>query len=335
MDQSESRLLNIPTEDRVEILRAKYIPQTVRIQECTVAGRIKQAGQTFAPLVDTDPTTVYEIIQPYVTPITLKICSKIRGETQDDYMLILKNAIPKDGVYYNHSSDTKYPSSKPDPYIYFNFKIDTLAYHPNVVTRTTYIQLDGDERVNEELVDEPKSAAQCFGRLKELLHKPENNLEKVKSILLGNFSWLETLGSESDTDQDQEGEDENALEFKQNIANGFQNLKELILAYNSELPTIDSISNDDADSADSEEGRLYVNFASYAGRQQVTKEITAMFKSEQKKCVREKRPPCKIPTITLISEKDQEDSETGLKIVRSSAGRQGWAWNHEISHCAH
>ncbi|EHL03383.1 hypothetical protein GLAREA_00337 [Glarea lozoyensis ATCC 20868] len=307
------KLDQLPVEKFLEILKLSYEPRAVVVQRCSVSGLVIQTGRKFPVPVD-DAVTVHEIQKLIKQPAQLAVNKLWRAEALKTYGVILGKAIKQNRYYYSHAKGglvAKYPE---DQKIYFSFPDDTLVYRPNSTERKTTLKQNGEEVVgNDRVVNiwgglAPEDA---FGHLKALLKnnnnvagvseqvvgddhdKADNNLEKVQSIALGNFTWLETKDEAGLADPGMVARQA----FYKSVEDGFRNLRELILIYRVyyQRPASEA-----SDSSDSSAGPNHVDLRSTQVQGEVRNIITDMFKREQKI-----RNACKIPEIIFLDEEEE------------------------------
>ncbi|EPE24654.1 hypothetical protein GLAREA_08507 [Glarea lozoyensis ATCC 20868] len=183
----------------------------------------------------------------------------------------------------------------PNSWIYFNFDIDTLVIHPQMITRH-FVPIDGtDQQPSWGLKEQFKilgpnsQCGQTMLRGKQLLKGRNNNLERIQFIAIGGFRWWnsETVlcGKTKSC-----GFDLQKFNFEAGIKHGFQNLKELILvlAKEKELTSaqLDSIPPG-------------IGLRTEEGKEICRREITEMYKAEKAR-----RPGFKIPKIIFLEHED-------------------------------
>jgi hypothetical protein len=213
-----------------------------------------------------------------------------RETTLSHYSQILQRSVPAKPRYMKYSSDI-YRVSGPTQLIAFNFDIDTLTVNPIHVRRAIF-QPEEDSISHLEIREElgnPRTPDESLCILTTLLREPENNLAKFRSTAIGHFGWW----PKPDTPYSQPA-NHLRTQFVQEISNGFQNLKELLLVLPEQITCcIDRTDRGHNDTC------LMLNLIDPGVRVMIRKEITDMFEAEKLL-----RPACKIPEIIFLDPED-------------------------------
>ena len=265
----------VPQELQDHVWLSAFRPRTIIIQGVVI-------------LVDRDQASfdMEEVTKPYDQPVTLSVSPDSRNQTLRHYTRILAHSIPGDGIHlivYDNNVGLDYLR---DAYVYFNYELDTLTYHPQVLECILYRQEDPGSFAREDRVEShPANSydiSQVLGLLKKHLHLEGNNLEPVQSIALSGVHWPTTIPGAIMR------EEVYIKEISTGIQEGFQNLTELILVRDDEEDV--GVICDDCRKAH------YLDMRTQQSQDYVRKHIITMFQEEQRV-----RPACKIPKIIFVA----------------------------------